>query len=168
MSNPLHAPSAEQLLAAYLNDHLAGATGGAALARRIARSHRDNDESAVVQQLANDIEEDRRTLLVQMARLDVRPRVDKAALARIAELVGRVKPNGSLLRRTPLTSLFELEMMALGVAGKAAGWRSLLMRAATDERLTVSELEALVVRANEQAATLEELRLRAATSSFGV
>lgn len=124
--------------------------------------------SAVLQRLANDIDEDRRALLAQMARLGVRPRSDKAALARIAEVVGRVKPNGRLLRRTPLTSLFELEMMALGVVGKAAGWRALLTRAANDERLVVSEIEALVARADEQAATLEELRVRAADSSFGV
>lgn len=159
--------TAQHLLAAYLNDHLAGAAGGAALARRIARSHGDGEHAVVLRQLAEDVDADRRALVAQMSRLGVRPRVDKALLARAAEWVGRVKPNGSLLHRTPLTSLFELEMMALGVAGKAAGWRSLLVRAATDDRLDGSDLETLVARADQQAAILETLRMNAAQETFG-
>lgn len=157
----------QHLLAAYLNDHLAGATGGSALARRIARSQEAGDDAGPLHRLAADVEEDRKALLSQMNRLGVRPRPDKALLARFAEVLGRAKPNGSLLHRTPLTSLFELEMMALGVAGKAAGWRSLLVAAATDGRLDRSELDNLVARAETQADTLEALRVRAAQACFG-
>jgi hypothetical protein len=156
---------AQNLLGAYLNDHLAGATGGSALARRIARTHED-DEAGPLHRLAADVEEDRTALLSQMERLGVRPRPDKALLARVAEVLGRAKPNGSLLHRTPLTPVFELEMMALGVVGKAAGWRSLLAVAARDERLDSSELENLVARAEAQVATLEALRVRAADVCF--
>jgi hypothetical protein len=44
---------------------------------------------------------------------------------RIAERVGRLKSNGRIVRRSPLSSLLELEMLRLAVEGKAACWRTL-------------------------------------------
>ena len=47
-------------------------------------------------------------------------------VARTAERIGRLKPNGSLLHRTPLTDLVEVEALRDAVAGKIAGWQALL------------------------------------------
>src|SRR2546429_4408420 len=44
--------SGHDLLGIYLNDHLAGATGGLELARRVAASHRGPRAGAAVQRLA--------------------------------------------------------------------------------------------------------------------
>jgi len=54
--------SANRLLATYLNDHLAGATVGVELARRVASSNRDTSYGATLAELAREIEEDRETL----------------------------------------------------------------------------------------------------------
>jgi hypothetical protein len=43
----------------------------------------------------------------------------------MGEKAARLKLNGHLLARSPLSSLEELEMLRLGVEGKAAGWRTL-------------------------------------------
>ena len=44
---------------------------------------------------------------------------------RLAERVGRLKPNGRLLRRAPLSDLIEIEGLLDAVHAKAAGWRAL-------------------------------------------
>jgi hypothetical protein len=70
--------------------------------------------------------------------------------------------NGRLLGRSPLSNLEELEMLRLGVEGKAAGWRTLRALADTDSRLHRDTLDELMARAREQAGLLEELRVQAA------
>ena len=73
-----------------------------------------------------------------------------------------LKLNGYLLIRSPLSSLEELEMLRLGVEGKAAGWRTLRVLAETDKRLDSGRLDELIARARRQADLLEDLRVRAA------
>ncbi|MDP9435302.1 MAG: hypothetical protein M3P93_08975, partial [Actinomycetota bacterium] len=46
----------------------------------------------------------------------------------------RLKANGHLLRRSPLSDLVEMEALVLGVQGKAAGFRALRSIAAGDPR----------------------------------
>ena len=159
----VHTPQSRQgLLGIYLNDHLAGATGGAELAHRMAGSHHDPNQRGTLQRLATDIAQDRRALLDLMAVLGLPVRRYKLSAAWAAEKAARLKLNGSLLSRSPLSSLEELEMLRLGVEGKAAGWRTLRELADTDSRLHRDTLDELMARAREQASLLEELRVRAA------
>ena len=60
-----------------------------------------------------------------MAVLGLPVRHYKLSAAWAAEKAARLKLNGRLLSRSPLSSLEELEMLRLGVEGKAAGWRTL-------------------------------------------
>jgi hypothetical protein len=158
-----HAPQSPQgLLGIYLNDHLAGATGGVELARRMAGSHPDSGQRATLERLAADISQDRRALVDLMALLGLPIRHYKLSAAWAAEKAARLKLNGSLLSRSPLSNLEELEMLRLGVEGKAAGWRTLRELADTDSRLNRDMLDDLIARAREQVSLLEELRVRAA------
>jgi hypothetical protein len=162
------APQSRQgLLGIYLNDHLAGATGGVELAHRVAGSHRDPAQRMTLQRLAADIAHDRRALLDLMAVLEVPVRNYKISAAWAAEKVARLKLNGRLLARSPLSSLEELEMLRLGVEGKAAGWRTLQELAGTDSRLNHDTLDELMARARQQAGLLEELRIQAAAYLIG-
>jgi hypothetical protein len=81
-------------LAIYLNDHLAGATGGVELARRIAHDQHDPDLSG----LARDVEQDRDSLLRIMAMLGVRQDHVKVAGGWLGEKLGRLKLNGLTAR----------------------------------------------------------------------
>ena len=155
-------PSRYGLLGIYLNDHLAGATGGSELAHRMARSHRGREEAGPLSRLAAEITEDRSTLLNLMASLGVTVRRYKVGAAWIGEKAGRLKFNGRLLARSPLGDLEELELLRLGVEGMAAGWRTLRAQAESDARLDAARLDELIVRASRQADRLEELRVRAA------
>jgi hypothetical protein len=58
-------------------------------------------------------------------------------------------------------------MMRLGVAGKAAGWRTLRVLADTDARLDCGRLDELIARADSQLSMLEDLRVRAARLALG-
>ncbi|MDC0771475.1 hypothetical protein [Streptomyces sp. HD] len=149
------------LLGIYLNDHLAGSTVGAGRSLFMARSHRDPPYAQPLQHLADEIAEDRASLLRIMRSLDVPKRRYKVAAAGAAEQLGRLKSNGRLYRRSPLTLVIELEFLRLGVKGKELGWRTLRALAEADGRIDEQELDGLIARAEQQVNTLEELRVRA-------
>jgi hypothetical protein len=155
--------SRPELLGIYLNDHLAGATVGVELALRMARSHTGPAAGSTMERLAAEIAQDRTALREIMAGLGVPSRAYKVCAGWIGEKVGRLKPNGRLRSRSPLSDLEELEMLRLGVEGKAAGWRTLRVLAESDSRLDKARLDELMSRAGDQADRLEDLRVRAAT-----
>ena len=109
------------MLGIYLNDHLAGATAGTELAHRTARSHRDGKNGGTLRRLAAEIAQDRAALLDIMTALGIKVRRCKVSAAWVGEKAGRLKFNGRLLTRSPLSNLEEPEMLRLGVEGKAAG-----------------------------------------------
>ncbi len=154
------------LLGIYLNDHLAGATGGLDLFRRAAGAHRGSAYGEALRRLAGEVAEDRSALLEMIQTLGVPIRHYKLYAAWALEKVGRLKPNGRLVQRSPLSSLVELEAMRLGVEGKAAGWRTLRVVAKQDSRLDANRLDKLIDRACRQAETLEALRIRCAAEIF--
>ena len=98
-----------------------------------------------------------------MRQLAVTPRALKVGTVRGAELVGRLKLNGAIFERSPLSSVIELEMLVVGVRGKEALWTALQRAAISLEDV---DLDALVESARAQGAELEALRLRAATKAF--
>lgn len=154
------------LLGIYLNDHLAGSTAGVALIRRTAQAHEGTAAGLVLAKLAKEIAEDREDLLAFMATLEIGIAHYKLAGAWVAERAGRLKLNGRLLARSPLSSLVELEGMKLGVEGKAAGWRSLRALADRDSRLDAAKLDQLLTRAKAQSRALEKLRVAAAAQAL--
>jgi hypothetical protein len=154
--------SAQDPLGIYLNDHLAGATAGLELARRVARAGQVPAPQPDLQGFADEVAEDRAALLGIMGALDVPVRSYKVWAAWAGEKAGRLKPNGRLTTRSPLSNLLELEMMRLGVEGKATGWRTLRKLADQDARLDAGQLEELLSRARRQSDFLEDARMRAA------
>ncbi len=147
------------LLVVYLNDHLAGATVAVELARRTAAAAEPGSEAAsTVKALVAEVTADRDALIEIMAALTVPVRKYKVLAAWAGEKAGRLKLNGRLLTRSPLSSLVEAEMLRLGVEGKAAGWRTLRVLAERDTRLDAGRLDELIARAARQSAALEALR----------
>lgn len=62
--------------------------------------------------------------------------------------------------------MLELELLRLGVEGKAAVWRTLRRLADADARLDPVHLDGLLERAERHLETLEQLRLRQVTETF--
>jgi hypothetical protein len=151
-----------ELLPIYLQDHFAGATAGADLARRAAHSNRDSEGyNAPLRELAREIDEDRDSLRSLMGQLHVRIDPVKALAAWTGEKMGRLKLNGRLFTYSPLSRLEEVELLALGVTGKRALWRTLHLLAAQQPHLSARELEHLIGRADEQLEKIEACRRRA-------
>ena len=161
------APPSDVLLAIYLNDHLAGATVGRELSRRSARSNHGTPYEPFLSQLAQEIAEDRRSLMAIMAALRVRVDRLKAAAAWGGEKLGRLKLNGQLRGYSPLSRVIELEGLALGVHGKRALWITLGERARYRPALVADELQALRQRAESQLEGLETQRIQALADAFG-
>jgi len=150
-----------ELLDIYLNDHLAGATAGMELARRLRGSNRDDPEfGPALTDLCTEIEADRETLLAVMERLGVGESRLKPLAAVLGERLGRLKPNGRLRSYSPLSRLDELELLQIGVVGKRRLWRALEHTHSSD--LAGFELGALAERATGQLRRLEALHLKAA------
>jgi transaldolase len=154
------------LLAIYLNDHFSGATGGLELFRRAAQAQQGAGGETPLAELTRQVEQDRESLAQIMTDLGVSIDGSKVALGWLAEKAGRLKPNGRLFSRSPLSDVLELESMLLGVQGKAACWRTLRALAETDPRLYPDHLDTLLERAERQSQILEEMRTAAATRTF--
>jgi hypothetical protein len=151
-----------KLLTKYLNDHLAGATAGRDLSRRTADGHADRGFGKDLARLAEEIDDDRDALIAIMASLGIRPNRIWAATAGFAEKLGRLKPNGYIIRRSPLSDLIELEALRVGVAGKLAGWEALLAAEPLIPDLDRGRLDEFIERAHDQAARIRAMHLRLA------
>jgi hypothetical protein len=150
------------LLAIYLRDHHAAGVAGATVARRVATAVERDSRDGDLRRVASEISEDLITLEGIMRRLGVEPDRVKDTFSRIAERSGRLKLNGRLLRRSPLSDLLELETLVVGITGKQALWVSL-------REITVIEIEDLDLlfeRAEEQKRVVENARVAAAKRSF--
>ncbi|MER6690338.1 hypothetical protein [Streptomyces minutiscleroticus] len=159
-------PAHTDLLGVYLNDHLAGCALGVERARCLAEAERGTSLAEALRPVVREFTEDRVGLLQLMRSLDVPVRRYKILASRLAERAGRLKSNGRIVQRSPLTTVVELEALRLVVEGKAACWRMLRRLAGTDGRLDPVRLDSLLERAGRQADTLERLRLRHAEKVF--
>jgi hypothetical protein len=157
----------ERYLSIYLNDHLAGATGGLALARRAAHNARVPAHADVLGRIASEIEEDRTQLLELMRRFQVRENRVKQAFGLLAERVGRLKGNGAMLGPSPLTPFVELEGLSLGIEGKLELWRALRDVAGNGDGGLGARLDELIDRAEAQRAAVEQLRHELGRELFG-
>jgi hypothetical protein len=156
----------KHLLAIYLNDHLAGSSGGVELARRLRSSNAEDPEMGdPLTQICKEIEDDRGSLVELMEALGIRRQHLKPTLAWVGEKAGRLKLNGRLRGYSPLSRLLELELLQLGVTGKLRMWTAL--RDNLGERAGGQDLAELEARASRQRDRLAELHRSAASRALG-
>lgn len=159
---PAAAGPASRYLSTYLDDHLSGATVALHRVRRSARSYAGTAAGSVLAPLVHELDEEREFLRsVARALGEPESRV-KTAAAWAAERVGRLKPNGHLLRPSPLSALLEVELLRAGVTAKRSGWETLAL--VDHPALDPDRLARLVVQADRQVEDLSRLldRLRPA------
>jgi hypothetical protein len=152
------------LLAIYLNDHLAAATGGVELARRSRASNEGNEYGRELAELVNELEGERRQLVSLIDALGYRRDTVKVAGAWLAEKAGRLKLNGSLTSYSPLSRVVELEGLFAGVNAKLSMWENL--RASGGAAGVEIDLDGLIAQAESQRARLTQLRQEAAAEAF--
>ena len=146
-------------LGIFLNDHLAGATGGVGRARATRDANEGTEFFEPLAQVCREIEEDRSTLESIMDDLGIgRSRV-KTTLVGLGEKAGRLKPNGQVRGYSPLGRVIDLEVLLLGITGKLRLWT--LLEDLLDGE-TSRDLGALALRAEDQRTRVGELQERAA------
>jgi hypothetical protein len=156
-------------LGIYLRDHHAMGSAGAALARRAAATAElPLERRAELTAVADEVAEDLATLEAIMRALGIGPSRIKDSVAILAERLGRLKANGTIVPRSPLSTVIELEGLVAGITSKRAMWRALALLAGRDERLDQAELERLIERAERQRQLVEACRIEAAANAFGV
>ena len=142
-SEPVAVPDVEEarrLLRTYLRDHDSGALAGARRFGSAARGHRDPRARAELTALRDEVEQDRLSLTSVMQRLEITPDPLKRLVTAAGEQLGRLKPNGFLAQRSPLTDVVELEALTMAVSGKQRLWETL---AALGPEITLSDPEEL-------------------------
>jgi hypothetical protein len=155
-----------KLLRIYMQDHLAGATGGLELARRARGSNEGTAYGDAFARLAGEIEADRNELESLMKELGFGADRAKNLVFWAAEKAGRLKLNGSLTSYSPLSRLIEVEGLITGVNGKRSLWLNVLQVVEAEPKLDAERLRRLAQRAEEQLGTLHDLRARAAREAF--
>ena len=153
---------ADEHIATYLNDHLAGAVAALELLEQLVEAHTGTPLGRSLAELQADIEADRQELESLMKRLDVSESRTRKASAWVAEKVTQLKlrlddPSGGDLR------LFEsLEALSLGIEGKRGLWLALAAASKDAPSLRVIDFEHMTRRAEEQRSRAESMRLEAA------
>ena len=167
MTQPARGIRNTDLLGIYCNDHLAAATGGIELVSRMLSEHTGGPYEAKLEELLDQLREEKTALDGMMAALGFPVRQYKQLASWVGEKVSRGKLNGRLLSRSPLSSLIEFEFIATAVLGKRAGFETLREAAEVDDRLDKALLDRLIDQANGQHAWLIDARREVAASVFG-
>jgi hypothetical protein len=151
-------------LSAYLNDHLAGSVAALQLVRRRRDREGDSDLGRTLARVAEEIEEDRATLERVMDEVGVARNPAKQLGARGADLLMRVKQSLPVVGvgSSATVLLEDLELLSLGIEGKALLWQALGTLVGTEREIDDVDFEALESRARSQRALLEPFRREAA------
>ena len=150
----------------YLNDHLAGATFGADLARQLEARTEGTAFQPEMSQLAGEIEADLDTLSDLMERLGATRNPGKQVAAWVAEKASRLKLTGVSSGNDEIGTFFSIEALSLGVEGKAALWTTLRELRGQYPELASADLDDLLQRAQRQRQILETERIAAAKRSL--
>lgn len=159
--------SSGRMLSIYLRHHVAASRGGVDLFHRSARTQLGNEARRELRDLTAEVTQDREQLLRVLRRLGIpRPRFAEV-LVGVAETLGRLKPNGTLVRRSPLSDVMELEALSTAVTAKRLGWVTLRLVGERDGPFDPAEIDALIARAEAQHDRLEALRGQAVLRALG-
>jgi hypothetical protein len=149
-------------LPTYLCDHLAGANFALELLEDLKEQKIHGQTAALAEKLYAEVDEDRGELEGLVNDLGESKNLLKDAAGWVAQKASRFK-----LRLQEPIGIFEaVELLSLGVLGKRALWRALQRLDDDQIPLGNEKLELLALRAEQQHALLEDLRLCLARLAF--
>ena len=148
-------------LSIYLRNHEAAAQAGKDLFRRTAKTHRSQPWAGELQSLTRAVEADVQSLRHIMGALTIPPARGAGIALRLGERAGRLKLNGSLLSRSSLSDLIEIEGLLDAVHAKRSGWQALRVASVLPASLEPL-LQDLADGADNQVAQLSTIHHRVA------
>jgi hypothetical protein len=157
---------ADEHLATYLNDHLAGSVVALELLDHLEETNSDNSLGEFFKQLRADIAADRDELERLMEALHISQSRTRKASAWVAEKMTELKLRLDDSQSGPLFLFESLEALSLGIEGKRSLWVALISAAEKSPALRIVDYERLKQRAEEQRARVEKVRVEAATAAL--
>ncbi|MDQ6909984.1 MAG: hypothetical protein M3Z84_04240 [Actinomycetota bacterium] len=142
----------------YLNNHAAGGTGAIEMAEHCEAANAGEPVAQFLATLVADIKADHQTLTDLMDALGTTRNPVKKMAARVGEKLTHLNLEGG-----DLGNLLTLEALSLGVEGKACMWKSLEKVRDSSDVFAAVDFHALIKRAENQRAGIEEWRLAVAT-----
>ncbi|AOT03897.1 hypothetical protein [Arthrobacter sp. U41] len=155
----------DKLLGLYLSDHLTGATAGVSRIQRMAGAFADTPVSADLARVSAEITRERDQLVTLLRDLGVRQRPHRQAAAWLAEHAGRLKLNGRIVSRSPMTMVLEAELMRAAILGKLGGWQT-LEELAPELGLDPATFTALGADARSQIEAMSRVHEHARSNAF--
>ena len=156
-----------ELLAIYCNDHIAAAGGGIELVSRMIGAQKGSSYEDGLRQLLDELRQEKSDLTATTRSLGLPVRGYKQAAVWVGEKLSRLKLNGHLLSRSPMSSLVEFEFLASAVRAKRSGFETLRIAAEVDPRIDTVLLDSLIDQANRQYRWLTDVRREVAAALFG-
>lgn len=153
------------LLNLYLSDHLTGASAGAARISRMAADFVDTPVFATLSSIDEEIHAERSFLQQLIHDLGMRELRHRQAVAVLGERIGRLKSNGRVFSRSPMTLMLEVELLRSAVIGKRGGWQTLADNA-EELGLDPAVFHELAARALRQYQELDEVHAYARRRAF--
>ncbi len=155
------------LLGLYLSDHFTGATAGLERAELMTDNYADTPFHAELAELTEQLRAERELYRDLLDALGVPRRRYRQAVAWLGERAGRLKLNGRVTERSPMTAVLETELMRGAVLGKIGGYQTL--REHADELgLDPAQLEELIDLAHGQIDLLDRFHAYARERAFRV
>jgi hypothetical protein len=151
-------------LVTYLEDHKAGAGLAIGLLQAMKARHDDESLSQFAGSVLTGVEEDEEMLRSLAKKIGTGSNIMKEAAAWVGEKASRIKLGAGT--SGDFGTFEALEFLALGIQGKLSLWHALQVAATTDARLRGLDFEALIAKAEEQYAKVEERRLALAATAL--
>ncbi|MFC4614560.1 hypothetical protein ACFO3K_07550 [Cellulomonas algicola] len=151
-----------RLVQIYLSDHLTGASGVISRVGWMVERYAGTSAEPVLLRLLEELRQERRVVRGLAEHLGLRLSPWKPAAAVAAEHAGRLKVNGRLTSRSPLSLHLELEALRSGISGKRSLWATLEVWSGT-LRLDRARLAGLRAQADDQVRAVDELAERVRT-----
>jgi hypothetical protein len=116
---------APRLLRAYIADHLQLHRAARELALRLRRREGDGELAALLDETVVELRRQEGLAAALLRQLGAGPPWLRLGLGTLSERIGRLKPNGRIVRPSPLAPVFELEVLEslLDMSGRC--WRAL-------------------------------------------
>ena len=158
---------ANESLATYLNDHLAGSVVALELLNHLVEDGAGTAQASILADVHADIVADRQELEAFMMQRGITVSETRKATGWLVEKLSQIKLRFDDAGDGALRRLEALETVSLGIAGKHALWQALAAVAEDAPELGGLDYARLGRRAEKQREVVERLRLLAAKEALG-
>lgn len=157
---------ANEHLATYLNDHLAGSVIAIQLMESLESLHEGTPIAAFVRELRADIETDQKELQRLMSSLEISESRTRKVSAWLTEKLSELKLRFDDSEDGNFRLFESFEALSLGIEGKRSLCRALAAAAEASPELRLFDYDHLQQRAQEQRERVERTRLELARAVF--